>query len=124
MMMVGTSMPARFTALHWRRQNQAAIACYSGIEDKSSLQVAFSDDGGTTFPTVRKIHVANGEAQPLGWPAIALMSTDHALVVWITHENGKYHLVDAQVDNATPDVCRIGISQGSSDSIGYPRILC
>jgi len=47
------------------------------------------------------------------------MSTDHALVVWITHENGTYHLVDAQVDNATPDVCRIDISQGSSDSVGY-----
>jgi hypothetical protein len=95
-----------------------------GIEDKSSHQVAFSDDGGVTFPTVRKIDVANGEAQPLERPAIALMSTDHALVVWITHENGKYHLVDAQVDNATPDVRRIDISQGSSGCIGYPRIRC
>ncbi|MGA8618882.1 MAG: sialidase family protein [Candidatus Sulfotelmatobacter sp.] len=105
-----------------RRQNEVAIAWYTGIEDKSSLQVAFSDDGGATFPTVRKIDVANGEAQPLGRPAIALMSTGHALVVWITHENGKSHLVAAQVDNATPDVRRIDISQGSSDSIGYPRM--
>jgi len=105
-----------------QRQNEIAIAWYSGIEEKASLQLAFSNDGGATFPTVRNIDAASGEAQPIGRPAIAFLAPDDALVTWLTREHGVSHLVAAQVRSHDSELHRIEIAQGTSDGLGYPRM--
>ena len=105
-----------------QRQNEVAAVWYTGIEEKASLQVAFSKDGGATFPVVRTIDSSRENSQPLGRPAIALLSSGNALITWITHENGTSHLVAAQVNSQGSERQREELSQGNTDSLGYPRM--
>jgi len=105
-----------------QRENEIAVAWYTGIEEKASLQVAFSNDGGATFPIVRKIDAAGGEAQPIGRPAIAFLGPDDALVTWLTREHGSSRLVAAQVNSHDSELHRIEIAQGTTDGLGYPRM--
>jgi len=105
-----------------RRQNEVAAAWYTGIEEKASLEVAFSHDGGVTFPLVRKIDAARGQAQPIGRPAIALLDSGNALVAWITRANGTSRLVAAQVSSQDSRLHRVELAHGTTDSLGYPRM--
>ena len=105
-----------------QRQNEIAAAWYTGIAEKASLQVAFSRDGGVSFPTIQKIDAASGETQPLGRPAIALLETGEALVTWIRREDGTSHLVAALVRARDSHLQRMEIAQGTTDSLGYPRM--
>ena len=105
-----------------QRENEIAVAWYTGIEEKASLQVAFSSDGGTTFPIVRKIDAASGEAQPIGLPAIAFLAPGDALVTWLMREHGVSRLVAAQVYSHDSELHQIEIAQGTTDGLGYPRM--
>ena len=105
-----------------QRQNEIAVAWYTGMEEKASVQVAFSNDGGATFPTVRNIDAASGEAQPIGRPAIAFLAPGDALVTWLTREHGVSRLVAAQVRSHDSELHRIEIAQGTTDGLGYPRM--
>jgi hypothetical protein len=105
-----------------QRENEIAVAWYTGIEEKASLQVAFSNDGGATFPIVRQIDAASGEAQPIGRPALAFLGPGDALVTWLTREHGVSRLVAAQVYSHDSELHRIEIAQGTTDGLGYPRM--
>ena len=105
-----------------QRENEIAVAWYTGIEENASLQVAFSNDRGATFPTVRKLDAGGGEAQPIGRPAIAFLGPDDALVTWLTREHGVSRLVAAQVSSHDSKLHRIEIAQGTTDGLGYPRM--
>jgi len=105
-----------------QRQDEIAIAWYTGLEEKASLQVAFSADGGATFPIVRNIDAASGEAQPVGRPAIAFLGPGDALVTWLTREHGVSRLVAAQVHSNDSELHRIEIADGTTDGLGYPRM--
>lgn len=105
-----------------QRQNEIAVAWYTGMEEKASVQVAFSNDGGATFPTVRRIDAASGEEQPIGRPAIAFLGPGDALVTWLTREHGVSRLVAAQVRSRDSELHRIEIAQGTTDGLGYPRM--
>lgn len=105
-----------------QRQNLVAIAWYTGIEGKESVQVGFSNDGGKTFPIIRKIDSTHGDAQPVGRPTIALLSSGDALVAWITRDKGKSRLVAAQVSPRGTELHPIELSQATTESLGYPRM--
>jgi hypothetical protein len=105
-----------------QRENEIALAWYTGIEDKASLQVAFSNDGGATFPIVRTIDSAGGESQPIGRPAIAFLGQRYVLVTWLRRENGVSRLVAAQVRSQDSELHQIEIAQGTTESLGYPRM--
>ena len=105
-----------------QRQDEIAIAWYTGLEEKASLQVAFSNDGGATFPVIRKIDAASGASQPIGRPAIAFLGPEDALVTWLTRENGTSRLVVAEVRSQDSELHPIEIAQGTTDSLGYPRL--
>ena len=105
-----------------QRENEIAVAWYTGIEEKASLQVAFSNDGGAMFPIVRKIDAPSGEAQPIGRPAIAFLGRGDALVTWLMREHGVSRLVAAQVYSHDSELHRIEIAQGTTDGLGYPRM--
>ena len=105
-----------------QRENEIAVAWYTGMEEKASVQVAFSNDGGATFPAVRRIDAASGEEQPIGRPAIAFLGPGDALVTWLTREHGVSRLVAAQVRSRDSELHRIEIAQGTTDGLGYPRM--
>jgi len=105
-----------------QRQNLVAIAWYTGIEGKESVQVGFSNDGGQTFPIIRKIDSTHGDAQPIGRPTIALLRSGDALVVWITRDKGTSHLVAAQVSPRGTGLHPIELSQATTEGLGYPRM--
>jgi len=105
-----------------QRQDEIAIAWYSGLEEKASLQVGFSNDGGATFPVIRKIDADRGASRPIGRPAIAFLGPGDALVTWLTHEHGLSRLVAAQVRSHDSELHRIEIGQGTTDGLGYPRM--
>ena len=105
-----------------QRENEVAVAWYTGIEENASLQVAFSNDGGATFPTIRKIDAARAEGQPIGRPATALLSSGNALVAWITRANGTSRLVAAQVSSRDSKFHRVELARGTTNSLGYPRM--
>ena len=105
-----------------QRQNLVAVAWYTGIEGRESVQVGFSNDGGQTFPIIRKIDSTHGDAQPIGRPTIALLRSGDALVVWITRDKGTSHLVAAQVSPRGTGVHRIELSQATTEGLGYPRL--
>jgi hypothetical protein len=104
------------------RQNEIAVAWYTGIEEKASLQVAFSDNGGLTFPMVRKIDVAGARVQPIGRPAIVFLGPGDVFVTWLTREDGTSRLVAAQIRSQDSEVHRVEIARGTTDSLGYPRM--
>ena len=52
-----------------QRQDEIAIAWYTGLEEKASLQVGFSNDGGATFPVIRKIDADRGASLAADWAA-------------------------------------------------------
>ena len=104
------------------RQNEVAIAWYSGIEKDATVEVAFSRDGGATFPVIRKIDAASGDAQPLGRPTIALLGAEDALVAWVRHVGGTSQLVAARVRTGNTELQQVELFQGATDSLGYPRM--
>ena len=105
-----------------RREGQVAIAWYSGVEGKASLQVGFSDDGGQTFPKVRTLDAASDGSQPVGRPALAFLEQGEVLVAWITRVGGESRLVAARVRPGDAGVQRVEVARGAAESLGYPRM--
>ena len=105
-----------------QKGDEVAVAWYTGIEEKSSLQVAFSNDNGATFPVIKKVDGGRGESRPMGRPTLAFSGSGSVLVVWMIHENGSSRLVAAQVQRQNAETRRVELAEGGAESLGYPRM--
>lgn len=104
-----------------QREGDVVVAWYSGMEEKASVQVAFSPDGGTTFGSATKIDSRQDNEQPIGRPAVAMIGSGDALVAWIRRRSGQSQLVVSQVRTQGSGQPQL-IAEGSTDSLGYPRM--
>jgi hypothetical protein len=105
-----------------RRGEEVVAVWYSGMEEKASVQVEFSPDGGATFADNTKIDSPQEKEQPIGRPTVALPGSSDAWVAWIRRQNDQSQLVVAQVRRNQGTTRRQIIAEGSTESLGYPRM--
>ncbi|MGH9642930.1 MAG: sialidase family protein, partial [Terriglobales bacterium] len=105
-----------------RRGEEVVAVWYSGMEERASVQVEFSPDGGATFADNMKIDSPQEKEQPIGRPTVALLGPSDALVAWIRRQNDQSQLVVAQVRRNESAIRRQIIAEGSTEGLGYPRM--
>jgi hypothetical protein len=99
--------------------NRIAIAWYTEGGDKPRVQLVFSVDGGATFG--KPIMVNTGDA--LGHASTALTQDGGAFVSWIEEGDKSSHVLARFVSAAGVAGPAVQVAEGSTQSIGYPRLL-
>ncbi|MEO8053332.1 MAG: hypothetical protein ABI833_23270 [Acidobacteriota bacterium] len=99
--------------------DRVAIAWYTEGDDKPRVQLVFSSDAGTTF--TKPILVNTGDA--LGHASTALNDDGGAFVSWMEEGDKSSRVVARFVSAAGAAGPVVQIAQGSTQSLGYPRLL-
>ena len=99
--------------------DRVAIAWYTEGGDKPRVQLVFSSDAGATF--AKPILINAGDA--LGHSSTVLTGDGGAFVSWI-EEGGKSNRILARFVSAAGAASPpIQVAEGSTQSLGYPRLL-
>ena len=101
------------------KDNRVAIAWYTEADDKPRVQLVFSSDAGTTF--TKPMAVSTGYA--LGHASTALNADGGAFVSWMEEGDKTSRVLARFVSAAGAAGPVIQIAQGSTQSLGYPRLL-
>jgi hypothetical protein len=101
------------------KENRVAIAWYTEGGDKPRVQLAFSSDGGATFS--KPIMVNTGDA--LGHASTVLTDDGGAFVSWIEEGEKSSRVLARFVSAAGVAGPAAQVAEGSTQSIGYPRLL-
>jgi hypothetical protein len=99
--------------------DRVVIAWYTEGGDKPRVQLVFSTDAGTTF--TKPILINTGDA--LGHTSTALNSDGGAFVSWIEEGEKSSRVLTRFVSAAGTAGPPIPIAEGSTQSLGYPRLL-
>ncbi len=99
--------------------NRLAIAWYTEGDDKPRVQLAFSSDAGATF--TKPILINTGDA--LGHASVVLADDGGAFVSWIEEGEKSSRALVRYVSAAGMSGPVVEVTQGSTESIGYPRLL-
>jgi hypothetical protein len=99
--------------------DRAAVAWFTGAQDKPRTEIAFSTDGGTTFgkPTV----LSTGHSY--GYVSMALDDDGSAVVSWLEQGDGKTLVRARQVSASGAPGPVVKIAEGGRKDLGYPRIV-
>jgi hypothetical protein len=99
--------------------DRVAIAWYTEADDKPRVQLVFTSDGGTTFskPTI----INTGYA--LGHASTVLNDDGGAFVSWIEEGDKSSRVLVRFVSAGGAAGPVIQIAAGSTQSLGYPRLL-
>ena len=95
---------------------------FTGKEERASVQIAFSSDGGATFKTSATVDAVGENKNVLGKVAVALLDSGDAVVSWIRRQGGKSQIVLSRVDTDGSILSSLVVAEGSSDTFGYPRM--
>jgi hypothetical protein len=101
------------------KDNRVAIAWYTEGGDKPRVQLVFSADGGATFG--KPILVNTGDA--LGHASTLLTDDGDAFVSWIEEGEKSSRVLVRFVSAAGVAGRAVPVAEGSTQSIGYPRLL-
>ena len=101
------------------QDNRVAIAWYTEADDKPRVQLVFSSDAGNTF--TKPMLVSTGYA--LGHASTALEDGGGAFVSWMEEGDKSSRVVARFISAAGVAGPVIQIAQGSTQSLGYPRLL-
>jgi hypothetical protein len=101
------------------KDNRVAIAWYTEGGDKPRVQLAFSSDGGATFS--KPIMVNTGDA--LGHASTVLTDDGGTFVSWIEEGDKSSRVLARFVSAAGVAGPAVQVAEGSTQSIGYPRLL-
>ena len=101
------------------KDNRVAIVWYTEGSDKPRVQLVFSTDGGASFS--KPIVINTGDA--LGHASTILTSDGGAFVSWIEEGDKASHVLARFVSAAGVAGPAIQVTEGSTQSIGYPRLL-
>jgi hypothetical protein len=101
------------------KDNRVAIAWYTEGGDKPRVQLAFSSDAGATFS--KPILVNTGDA--LGHASTVLTDDGGAFVSWIEEGEKSSRVLARFVSAAGVAGPPVQVAEGSTQSIGYPRLL-
>ncbi|WP_233898844.1 hypothetical protein [Tenacibaculum piscium] len=100
-------------------KNDVAVAWYTAVNDKPTVKVVFSQDGGANFSP--PVLINNKET--LGRVDIKLLDNKNALVSWIELLNDKSYLMAVKVNNSGYKSKAIIISEiNSSRKSGFPQM--
>lgn len=113
--------PVNGPSLAANKQNVVAV-WFTGKEDQASVQIAFSSDGGATFKTSSTLESVGANRNVLGKVAVALLDSGDAVVSWIRRQGEKSQIVLSRVDTGGNILSSQVVAEGSSDSLGYPRM--
>jgi hypothetical protein len=101
------------------KDDRLAIAWYTGANDSPRVQITFSSDDGATFAKPVQVNTT----KTIGYVSTALNSDGGAFVSWI-EEGEKVSRVMVRLALPSGVVGPpLQISQGSRQSLGYPRLL-
>jgi len=103
-------------------RNDVVAVWFTGKEDRASVQIGFSPDGGTTFQSFATLDSDEGDKRVLGRVSVVVLDSGDALVSWIRRQAGKSQLILAYVREDGSVLNSQVIAEGSSDSLGYPRM--
>ena len=101
------------------KDNRVVIAWYTEGDDKPRVQLVFSSDAGTTF--TKPIVVNTGDA--LGHASTTLNDDGGAFVSWMEEGDKSSRVLARFVSAAGATGPVVEIAQGSTQSLGYPRLL-
>ena len=101
------------------KDNRVAIAWYTEGGDKPRVQLVFSADGGASFG--KPIIVNTGDA--LGHASTVLTDDGGAFVSWIEEGEKSSRVLVRFVSPAGVAGPAAPVAEGSTQSIGYPRLL-
>ena len=113
--------PVNGPSMAANKQNAVAV-WFTGEEERASVQIAFSSDGGTTFKTPAALDWVRKNKSVLGRVSVALLDSGDAAVSWIRRQGGKSEIVISRVRNDGRILSSQVIAEGSSDSLGYPKM--
>lgn len=99
--------------------DRVAVAWYSEGGDKPRVQLAFSSDAGATF--TKPILINTGDA--LGHASAVLNNDGGAFVSWIEEGDKSSRVLARLVSPAGVAGPVVHIADGSTQSLGYPRLL-
>lgn len=99
--------------------DRVAIAWYTEGGDKPRVQLVFSSDAGATF--TKPILINTGDA--LGHASTVLSDNGGAFVSWIEEGDKSSRVLARFVSSAGAAGPPVQIAQGSTQSLGYPRLL-
>jgi len=113
--------PVNGPSIAANKQNVVA-AWFTGQEDRASVQIAFSSDGGATFKTHATLDSVGENKTVVGKTSVALLDSGDAAVSWIRRQEGKSQIVLARVRNDGSILSSQVIVEESYDKLGYPRM--
>jgi hypothetical protein len=101
------------------KDNRVAIAWYTEGGDQPRVQLVFSADGGATFS--KPILIDTGDA--LGHASTIITTDGGAFVSWIEEGAKESRVLVRFVSAAGVAGPAVQVTEGSTQSIGYPRLL-
>jgi BNR repeat-like domain len=113
--------PVNGPSLAASNQNVAA-AWFTGIEERASVQVALSSDNGVTFTKSATLDSVGENKSVLGKVAVAALDSGDVVVSWIRRQGERAQIVLGRVAKNGNILSSQVIAEGSSDSLGYPRM--
>jgi hypothetical protein len=113
--------PVNGPSLAASNQNVAA-AWFTGIEERASVQIAFSSDNGAAFTKSATLDSVGENKSVLGRVAVAALDSGDVAVSWIRRQGEKSQIVVGRVAKNGNVISSQVIAEGSSDSLGYPRM--
>ncbi len=99
--------------------DRVAIAWYTEGGDKPRVQLVFSSDAGATFG--KPLVINTGDA--LGHTSVVLTDDGGAVVSWIEEAGDSSRVLCRIISPAGAAGPPVQVAQGSTRSIGYPRLL-
>jgi hypothetical protein len=113
--------PVNGPSIGANKQNVVAV-WFTGKEDQSSVQIAFSSDSGATFKPPATLDSVRENKSVLGKVSVVMLDSGDAVVSWIRRQEGKPEIVLSRVRSDGRILSSRVIAEDSSDSLGYPRM--
>lgn len=104
------------------RGSNVAVAWFTGAQDKPSVRVAFSNDGGVTFQSPVTVDTADQKHSPMGRASVTLLASGDALVAWIRHRGDSSELVAARVNRNSGATDPTVVATSGEEGLGYPHM--
>jgi BNR repeat-like domain len=103
-------------------KEEAVAVWFTGTEDRASVQIAFSSDNGVTFTKSATLESVGENKSVLGKVAVAALDSGDVVVSWIRRQGERAQIVLGRVAKNGNILSSEVIAEGSSDSLGYPRM--
>ena len=95
---------------------RVALIWFSASEDQPKVQLAFSDDGGSSFTSALRVDEGNA----IGRAQIALLSGHSALAFWLENKSGVTRLVGRRIRDEERLSAVFEIAHGAG--LDYPHV--